>query len=238
MPKRKLCHVLTMTMLCMMLASCGGVRAPAASAALQEEWQLEFNIPQRALASSGEARYFVLNPGFQRVMETRGEKLTATVLDETREINGIITRVVEEREEKNGALAEVSRNYFAMDRDTGDVFLFGRDVQIVRGGQLMSDEDSWLAYSGGNRPGMFMPGAPVVGMKYYQEFVRGIAEDRAEVIRTSETVSTPAGLFEDCLVIRVASDLEPGATEEKAYAPGIGLAQEGSLLLVSYGYIR
>ncbi len=234
---QKLCLVLTATALCTMLASCGSQAVQAVNAS-PEEWQIEFNIPQRALTHTGESRYFVLNPGFQRVMETRSEQLTVTVLDETKEINGITTRVVEEREEKRGVLAELARHYFAMDRETGDVFAFGADVEIYRGDRVVSSEGTWLANENGSRPGLIMPGAPMVGMKYHQEFVPGIAEDRAEVISTSGRVTTSAGAFENCLVIRVSSELEPGATEEKAYAPGIGLVQEGSLRLVSYGYVR
>ena len=233
----KVCLILTMTALCTMLASCGSQTAQIVSAS-PEGWQTEFNIPQRALTHTGESKYFVLNPGFQRVMETRGEKLTITVLDETKEINGIAARVVEEREEKNGVLAEVARNYLAMDQATGDVFFFGADVEVYRGDRIVSRDGTWLAYTNESRPGLIMPGAPDVGMKYYQEFVPGIAEDRAEVISTTGRVTTPAGGFENCLVTRVSSELEPGATEEKMYAPGIGLVQEGSLRLVSYGYLR
>lgn len=235
--KQTLCLVLTMAASCTLLASCGSPTAQVVSAS-PEEWQAEFNIPQRALTHTGESEYFVLNPGFQRVMETRNEKLTITVLDETVEINGIATRVVEEREEKSGVLAEVARNYFAMDRETGDVFFFGADVEVYRGGRIVSRDGTWLAHTNESRPGLIMPGAPEVGMKYHQEIVPGIAEDRAEVISTSGRVTTPAGVFENCLVIRVSSELEPGASEEKVYAPGIGLVQEGSLRLVSYGYIR
>lgn len=43
------------------------------------------------------------------------------MLDETRTIAGIETRVVEERETVDGALAEVSRNFFAIEKGTNSV---------------------------------------------------------------------------------------------------------------------
>jgi hypothetical protein len=82
-----------------------------------------------------------------------------------------------------------------------------------------------------------MPGAPLVGTKYYHEVAPGLAEDRAEVISTTETVSVPAGIFQNCLRTREDNPLNPGDIAEKVYAPGVGFIQEGSLRLVSYGYV-
>ena len=61
-------------------------------------------------------------------IHTETEKLIVTVLNETREIDGIMTRVVEEREWRNGKLKEISLNFFAICADTKDVFYFGEDV--------------------------------------------------------------------------------------------------------------
>ena len=125
-------------------------------------WMEEFDLAGRKLASSGEADFFILNPGFQTILASQNAKLTITVLDETKEINGFRTRVIEEKEEKDGELVEVSRNFLAIDQETGDVFYFG-------------EEES--------------------------------------------------------------SKIEP-AIERKTYAPGIGLVQDQSLKLVSYGYVE
>src|SRR5919199_1903441 len=76
-------------------------------------WQEEFDLRGCTLAATGRSRYFVLEPGFQLVLEGNGTKLQITVLDETRVVSGVTTRVVEEREWKGGELYEVARNYFA-----------------------------------------------------------------------------------------------------------------------------
>lgn len=202
------------------------------------DWQEEFNLDERQLSDSGESEYFILMPGYQLELASENESLTITVLEETREINGISTRVVEEHEERNGELYEVSRNYFAIDSETGDVFYFGEDVDFYENGEVVRHSGEWLAYEGENRPGLIMPGSPEVGMKYYQEIAPGVALDRAEVISVSETFVTPAGEFENSLVTEESSPLEPNIIERKTYAPGIGLLQDQRLRLVRYGYIE
>jgi hypothetical protein len=209
----------------------------AVSHVLAKDWQEEFNIADRKLTHTGESKYFLLLPGFQTVLASGKEKLTITVLDETKEINGIITRVVEEREEENGELKEISRNFFAIDQKTGDVFYFGEDVDIYKKGKAVDHTGAWKAYEKGNRPGLIMSGNPEVGMKYYQELAPGVAMDRAEVISISETVKVPAGEFRNCLKTEESSKIET-PKEYKIYAPGIGLVQDKDMKLISYGYVK
>ena len=64
----------------------------------QSSWQEEFGISERTLVPTGRNQYFILEPGFQLVLEGKNEKLAITVLDETKKVNEVITRVVEERE--------------------------------------------------------------------------------------------------------------------------------------------
>jgi hypothetical protein len=212
-----------------------GRSATAETDALDDEWQTEFNLSTRSLTHTGESTYFILIPGYQLVLDDGQERVTVTVLNETREINGVVTRVVEEREEEFGELGEVSRNFFALDPVTGDVFYFGEDVDIYENGEIVRTEGAWLAYSDGE-PGLIMPGTPVVGMRYYQEQAPGVALDKAEILSVSVTISTPAGVFTDALVTLESSDIDPDDIGEKVYAPGIGLVQDESLKLVSYGY--
>jgi hypothetical protein len=214
----------------------------AVSHVLAKDWQEEFNLADRKLTHTGESKYFLLLPGFQTVFASEKEKLTITVLDETKEINGIITRVVEEKEEENGELKEISRNFFAIDQETGDVFYFGEDVDNYKKGKVVDHEGAWKAYEKGNRPGLIMPGNPEVGMKYYQELAPGVAMDRAEVISISETVKVPAGEFKNCLKTEESSTIKwlglITPKEYKIYAPGIGLVQDQGMKLISYGYVK
>jgi len=230
-------RVYVLATLVLILSSCATNKSQAINVSSQE-WQDEFDIPGRELSDSGETKYFILKPGFQMVLESQSEKLVITVLDETKEIDGINTRVLEEREERNGELVEVSRNFFAIDVKSGDVFYFGEEVDMYSEGQLTSHSGAWLAYEGNNLPGLIMSGNPEVGMKYYQEVAPGVAEDRAEIISTSITFQTQAGDFKECLITQESSNIQPLAIEYKTYCPEVGLVQDESLLLVSYGYIK
>lgn len=238
-----LTRVCLLLIVCAMLAACGAVptatttTASQAAEAAPDDWQANFQLDQRTLSPTGESTYFILRPGFQTTLESSSEKVVTTVLDETRDFNGITTRVVEEREEKNGAVIEISRNFFAIDQNTGDVFYFGEEVDDYNQGTIISHSGAWLAYENGNQPGLIMPGKPEVGMKYYQEVAPGVAMDRAEIVALSETYTTTAGEFKDCVITKESSKLKPNAIEHKTYAPGIGLIQDQAMTLTAYGYV-
>ena len=198
----------------------------------------EIDISGRRLVSTGRNRYFVLEPGFQIVLEGRNAKLTVTVLDQTKNVHGVATRIVEEREWENGQLAEVSRNFYAIDEQSGDVFYFGEEVDMYTAGKVSSHTGAWLATENGAKPGLMMPGRPKVGMRYYQEIAPGVAMDRAEIVAVDHTVETPAGRLTGCLRTEEGTALDPREREFKTYAPGIGLVEDAELLLSRYGFAR
>jgi hypothetical protein len=225
-------------------SACG---APESDFGTDPSWEQEFGISTCELASTGRNRYFSLEPGFRLVLEGGNEKVAVTVLDETKTITGVVdeakapttvtTRVVEEREWKDDELIEVSRNFFAICPATKDVFYFGEEVDDYKDGQVTSHGGAWLAGERGARAGLIMPGDPKVGMKYYQEVAPDVALDRAEIVSLDETLDTPAGAFSNSLKTQEGTALNPNEKEFKTYAPGIGLSQEESLLLVEYGFI-
>jgi len=201
-------------------------------------WQQEFGISNCKLLTTGRNQYLVLEPGFQLVLEGGDTKLQITVLDETKVVDGVNTRVVEEREWKKGKLYEVSRNYFAICEQTKDVFYFGEDVDFYENDKVVKHDGSWLAGKGGNKAGLMMPGTPKVGMKYYQEIAPDVAMDRAEIVSLDETCKTPAGAFSGCLKVKETSAIEFFAKEYKYHAPGIGLVRDEDLQLVKQGFIK
>jgi hypothetical protein len=204
----------------------------------KSSWQEEFNLHERNLVTTGRNQFFILEPGFQLVLESKNEKLAITVLDETKEVDGILTRVVEEREWKKGKLAEVSRNFFAICDKTNDIFYFGEEVDMYKREKLVSHKGAWIAGENNARPGLIMPGDPIVGMKYYQEIAPRRAMDRAEVIDLEYTRETPAGTFTKCLKTRETTPLNFFEREYKIYAPDIGLIKDGKLLLTKHGFIE
>jgi hypothetical protein len=133
-------------------------------------------------------------------------------------------------------LVEVSRNYFAISKRTNSVFYFGEDVEVYKNGKVVSREGAWLSGVNGARFGLMMPGQPLLKARYYQEMAPEAAMDRAEIVSLDEVVQTPAGEFKHCLKTAESSPLEPGVTEYKCYAPGVGLIQDADLKLVTSGH--
>lgn len=197
-------------------------------------WKDSFSVDKANLVDTGRNMYFILEPGYCLQFMHGRATLTITVLSETKTVDGVTTRVVEEREEKNGQLLEISRNFFAIDKTTLDVYYFGEEVDIYKKGKVVNHEGAWLSGVGGARFGLMIPGNPKVGDKYYQELAPKIAMDRVEVVAMDMEVKTPGGTFQHCLRIKETSAVERGSSI-KVYAPGVGLIRDDEFVLTRYG---
>jgi len=205
-------------------------------------WTNTFLTNKNEFESIGMNRYFILQPGYQLVLEGResGKDVTLyiTVLSETRTVDSIETRIVEEKEYKNGKLVEISRNYFAVNKMDHSVYYFGEEVDIYKNGEIVDHEGAWESGAKEAKFGLMMPGLPLVGSRYYQEIAPDVAMDRAEIVSVDESTKTPAGIFNHCVRIEETTPLEPDEKEYKTYAPGIGLIEDGTLTLVKYGFLK
>ncbi|UCD49128.1 MAG: PepSY-like domain-containing protein [Phycisphaerales bacterium] len=198
-----------------------------------KKWTDSFGQEACSFSSLGRNSYSILIPGHQLTLESPEEKVVITVLNETKMIGNVETRVVEEREEENGELKEVSRNFFATCREHGDVFYFGEEVDDYDQGKIVGHGGAWRADEPGSKAGILMPGTILLGARHYQEIAPN-AMDRAEIIANDVTLATPAGIFHHCVRVEETSGLDPDEKCYKTYAPGIGLIQDEDLLLVSY----
>jgi len=207
------------------------------AAGKSEKWTDSFDIGSCTFSSIGRNRYWILEPGYRLVIENRDEKVAITVLDETEDIGGIETRVVEEREWEDGELKEVSRNFFAICTETGDVFYFGEEVDDYKDGKITGHGGAWRADAKDSKAGIIMPGRALLGARHYQEMAPN-AMDRAEIVADDVTMKTPAGTFTNCIRVEETSPLEPGDICYKTYAPGVGLIQDEGLLLTRYGMVE
>jgi hypothetical protein len=214
----------------LILALLAASTAAVLTAQDKPDFRTAFPVDKATLSDRGAGTYFVLEPGYRLHLQKGRDTLTISVLDETKIVDRVTTRVVEERETEGGQLAEVSRNYFAIDKATGDVYYFGEDVDEYSNGKVTGHAGAWLAGIDGARFGLIVPGAPKVGDRYSQEIAPKVAMDRAEVISVSAEVKVPAGVFRNCLRTRETSALEPGA-EDKYYAPGVGLIKDADFVL-------
>ena len=203
----------------------------AAHAPQKADFRATFSVDKTNLFSTGRGAYFVLEPGYKLHLQAGKNTLVVSVLEETKLVDGVMTRVVEERETEGGQLVEVSRNYFAVDTATGDVYYFGEDVDIHKNGKVTGHEGAWLSGVNGATFGLLVPGAPKPGDRYYQESAPKVAMDRAEVVAVNEVIKVPAGTFKNCLHTKETTALESG-TEDKFYAPGVGLIKDAEFVLV------
>jgi len=81
-------------------------------------------------------------------------------------VDGVEVGVLEERETKDGKLVEVSRNFFATDKTTGDVYYFGEDVDNYKDGRIVDHESAWRSGEKGARFGLMIPGRPKKGDRF------------------------------------------------------------------------
>lgn len=220
------------------LTAAGAELTAAVQDAAKAGWADTFAVDKTSFVSAGSNAYFRLEPGYTLVLADGNERLVITVLNETRLVDGVETRLVEERESKGSKLVEVSRNFFAFSTADRSVYYFGEEVDIYKDGKVVDHEGAWESGKNGARFGLMIPGQVVLGARYYQEIAPGAAMDRAEIVSVDDSLKTPAGEFRGCLKTRETSPLEKGAKESKAYAPGVGLIKDSSLLLVEYGFLK
>jgi hypothetical protein len=177
-------------------------------------------------------QYLPLTPG--RVLVYAGTKDGKKALDlvvassRTRVVDGVTTRVVEDRNYLGNVLAERTSDYYAQDR-CGNVWYFGEDTaELDAHGRVVSTEGSWHAGVGGAQPGVIMPAHPQVGRRFRQEWYQGHAEDVFRVLDRSAPVAVPFGSLH-ALRTEETTALEPGVVDNKYYAKGIGEVAERSV---------
>jgi hypothetical protein len=174
-------------------------------------------------------QFFPLVPGttfiYEGLSEDGPERNQMSVTSQTKVIMGVICVVVWDRVWLNGSLIEETYDWYAQDRN-GSVWYFGEDSKELENGVVISTEGSWEAGLDGAKPGIVMMGQPVIGEVYRQEYLKGEAEDMAEVLALNASVSVLHGTYSNCLQTRDWTPLEPGIAEFKYYASGVGLVRE------------
>jgi len=202
------------------------------SAAQEAAWRETFAVDESALQPTGNNQWLTIRPGRVLKLRSGGDTLTVTILSDTTTIDGVKTGVLEERETKDGQLIEVSRNFFATDLNTNDVYYFGEDVDNYKDGKVVNHESEWRAGENGARFGLMITGSPRVGDRFYQEIAPKVAMDRVEIVSTDETVKTPAGTFEHCVHLKETTPMEADVSH-KWYAPGIGMVKDDEFELAA-----
>jgi hypothetical protein len=169
--------------------------------------------------------YMPLKPGTTFVYKgSGGVRIETVVTADIKRVMGVDCVVVSDNEYVNGTLVEATFDWFAQDKD-GNVWYFGEDTKSYRGGVVVSTAGAWEAGVRGARPGIIMEAHPEVGDVYQQEYLKGAAEDMAEVLELDGKAEVPYGSFDHVLTTKEWTPLELGVAEEKLYAPGVGLLE-------------
>ena len=161
--------------------------------------------------------------------DVESEEIVIEVLQQTRTVAGIETRVVRDRVWLEGLLIEDTYDWYAQDNN-GNVWYLGEDVtdfEYDGDGNLIgtSHPGAWETGVNGALPGYNMEANPLVDDHYYQEFYAGVAEDHARVVGVGEMHSIPLGSFNDVLRTRdFTTSVETYG--EKFYAPNVGTIME------------
>jgi len=209
-----------------LLVGCGGDDGPKSSGTA---YRLpDFPAPEHFLGTIDHP-YLPLHPGARweyRAKTSDGvERTVVVVLRDKRLVDGVEATVVHDRAYLDGTLSEDTYDWFAQD-DQGNVWYLGEDTTAYEAGKAPSKEGSWEAGKAGAKAGLAMPGTPVVGDRYQQEFQNGTAEDRGEIVALDAHGSVPWGAFTDAVRTRDTTPLEPDVVEHKYYVRDVGTVLE------------
>ena len=177
--------------------------------------------------------YFPLPVGrtlvYRGVKDGQTQTDTVTVTNQTKTVaEGITARVVTDVATHGSTVLERTSDWYAQDKQ-GNVWYVGEDTAAFLPSGKVDTSGSWEAGVHDAEPGLVMEANPQIPDAYRQEFLSGQAEDTAWIVGTSGSFTVPDGTFKNVLTSLEATRIEPGAYDEKVYAPGIGMIREEAL---------
>jgi hypothetical protein len=228
--------------LVVLVAACAGSAEPPIDPGDGGDYQVA--VEPADFVSGIDNPWLPLTPGSTWVYESIGaeevERIEVVVLQETRDVMGVVSTVVRDTVTVEGELVEDTYDWYAQDAE-GNVWYMGEETAEYENGEVISTAGAWEAGVDGALPGIVMQAEPEVGDAYRQEFYPGEAEDMAEVVRVGVAEELAEESFEDLVVIEEWTPLEPDVIEEKSYAAGVGVVLEevieggsGRIELVSF----
>ena len=198
----------------LVLAACGGggSKSTSSSAPALPQGTKPVQLDPADFSTNIDNPYWPMRPGshwvYREVENGEAQRVDVTVTNRTKTLHGIEARVVHDRVSQHGETVEYEN------------------------GKLKTKEGSWAYGVDGAQPGVVVPASPKQGMSYREEYYAGHAEDAAAVLNIGSQVQVPFGRFQDAMLTRNFSTIEPTVEEMKLYAKGVGPVME---LLVSGG---
>jgi hypothetical protein len=155
--------------------------------------------------------------------ERISRRVVSTVTDLTKEINGVNSVIVWERDYNDGELVEAELGFFAQDNH-GNVWHMGEYPEEYEEGEF-EKAPGWLAGFKGASAGIAMRAEPRLKTPGYAQ---GYAPppinwiDRGRVYKVGQKSCVPVDCYDDVLVIEEFERNKPDAYQLKYYAPGVG----------------
>jgi hypothetical protein len=184
-------------------------------------------------------RFLPLRPGMSIVLSgtvreddgrLHAHKILTAVSRVTKELDGVRTRVVFERDVEDGKLQESELAFLAQDR-YGRVWNMGEYPEEYEDGAI-TGAPTWIAGIAHARAGVAMRAHPRLGRRAY---LQGVApsvgfRDCGRVVRRGQHRCEPDRCFQRVLVINEYAPREPhGGHQLKYYAPRVGNIEVGAV---------
>jgi hypothetical protein len=191
-------------------------------------WNAISRVDLKNLTTQGKNPYFNLVPGYRLCYANGDATRTVTVRRKTKVVDGVETRVVEEKEMHGGRLTKVVWRYYAIDKTTSALYCFGVHNQSYFKGRLLG-HSGWRSGAKGAIFTLILPANPKVGDALFRNHSPSAPRRQTEIIAVAQKVTTPAGAFADCVSTQSNGSQE---NKVKVFAPGVGLVQDGQFALV------
>ena len=183
-------------------------------------------------------RFFPLAPGKQFILDgtanrgggTLAHRVVFTVTDLTKEIDGVRSVVMWDRDYNNGVLVEAELAFFAQD-DDGAIWTMGEYPEEYFEGEFLGAPSVWISGRKGSEAGILVTENAPVGTKFLQGWAPDVNFlDCAYVYQEGQTACVPFNCYENVLVIDERSPYEVGSGHQrKYYAPGVGVVLVGAV---------
>jgi hypothetical protein len=142
---------------------------------------------------------------------------------ETKVIEGVTTLVYLDTVHLNGVIHEVTKDYLAQHKTTGDVWYFGEEVDNYdEKGKLQDHAGTFIHGKDGAKAGIWMKAEQKIGDSYRQEYYQGEAEDMRDTLATGLTITTKLATYTDCVKVYDWTPLDAESREHKYYCPAVG----------------
>jgi hypothetical protein len=180
-------------------------------------------------------KWLPMKPGTQLVFdgttiegkERIPHRLVFTITDLTKTIAGVRSVVLWDRDFSAGQLVEKELAFFAQDTD-GNVWQTGEHPEAYEDGKLV-ENPTWIHGIKGARAGLTMKAKPRLGAPSYS-LGWGPAvgfNDNARVLKTGQKTCVPVRCYTNVLLVEEFNPDEPGKSQLKYYAPGVGNVRVG-----------